>query len=328
MKKLNVMKIACTAIVFAAAVGSALADAKEVSLAEASAKLAEVIDKPAQITELMKTINPSNQVEFLSKLNAAIAEVSASAEEKTALFIDANRAAFRGAASEVLPDMIAESFATIPVESLTAFNEVVGESVINRSADPSKSYSDATFADIASKLMDKIVERNASSDNASVRDAFAAMALVRASNGSPADLASTLADKIPDAKAAELAKSEWIPDGLGQGERAKNYDGILGYADAGSAPSGDVVVRLTAPMTGDMMFASLNGSLGDFSSTAENFGDISKGRIGDDAHLNRVPREFSPYSKASKENRRGETPPSEPQQDTPSEPHYYDGQEG
>jgi hypothetical protein len=113
--------------------------------------------------------------------------------------------------------------------------------MFNRAADPSKTYTDDEYKKTSLALLDKVQERNATADNAGVRNTFAILMLLRASNGTPADLRETLVGALKDEETRELAQNEWISPALGQ-DQEKTYDPMLGAADAGKQPDLSMVL--------------------------------------------------------------------------------------
>lgn len=220
----------------------------EISLADARGKIGEAVNDAKVMGDLIQELNPSNQVAFLSEVNAAIASMPGSGDEKAAKFLEANEAALRNSAKGNLQSMLAETFATVSPDALTILNERLAADLFNRGADPSNPMSDADFTRLAQDTMAVIQERTAQTDDAAVRSTFAILMFVHASNGSPADLADTLVAGLPDANSRELAQNEWIPAATGKGGQ-KSYDSMLGASDANEAPSPTNVAQL-APSRG------------------------------------------------------------------------------
>ncbi len=230
-----------------------LAGAQEMSLADASGKIGEAVSDPAVMTATVRQLSAADQVAFLAKVNEAIANMPGSSAEKAAAFLNANKAALKGAKAGNLAQLLAEVFATVPPEALTVLNESFASDLFNRASNPDMS--DAAFVALVQNTMKAISARNASSDNAAVRDTFAALMFLRASNGSPADLADTLVGDLPPA-AQEVAKREWIPAAMGIGQD-QSYEPLLGAADADEAAGPDLVMRIAGPQTLDAMLSDL-----------------------------------------------------------------------
>lgn len=239
--------------VSALAAGIAIA---QVSLSAARAKIGDCISDPATMTATMKQLPADDQATFLAAVNEAISQMPGSSESKTAAYLNANRAALKGSAKGNLSTLVAEVFATVPPESLTVINENFAANLFNRKADPSKTYTDEQFTRIATNLMAKVNERTASVENGAARSAFAALMLLRASNGSPADLAETLVKTLPDS-AQNAARNEWIPAAMGDGQ-PQSYEPILGAADAHDGmPSNNMVISIAGPQLIDSMLGDL-----------------------------------------------------------------------
>ena len=171
----------------------------------------------------------------------------ASIEEKSAKFLNVNHAALTAAKKGNLTTLIAEVFATVPPEALTLLNERFATDLLNRSANPKVSYTDEQYTKICLEVMEKVNERTEETDNGSTRSAFAILMLVRASNGTPADLADKLIDTLKHDDAKELARAEWIPAALGKDGREQGYEPILASADAGRRPDFAQVLVIAGP---------------------------------------------------------------------------------
>ena len=326
-------------VIAMALAGTLVAQDKAMTLADARGKIGDVIADPASMTSVMKQLSAADQTTYLADVNAAIAKMPGSAEEKTSKFLNVDAAALKGAKENNLTALLAEVFATVPPESLTVINERFAADMFNRAADPSKTYTDEQYTEIAKTVLNKVQDRTATADNAGVRDTFAVLMLIRASNGSPADLRDTLVNELRDPATKELAQNEWISPALGQGQE-KTYDPMLGASDAGDQP--DLSIALTVPTTlgldalvGDL---ASSGSLGDLASSftaqlSPIFDDpvdpilsseISGG--GAAGGLSRVPRTTDPNSPYNPGNKRGGdkiTPVIPP---FPPEPGPYQGQ--
>jgi len=228
----------------AAVAAMAVAQAHAMSLADASGKVDEAINNPAAMTDIVKQLAPADQTAFLAKANAAIGNLPGSPEEKAAKYLDANKAAIKGSSKENRAAMLAETFATVPPEALTVINERFAADLCDRNADPAKPISDDAMKALAVDTMQKIQARNEGNDNASVRDAFAALMFIRASKGTPEDLRDALTQGLPTQEARDLAKDEWFPAALGEG-REQSYEPMLAAADAGKMPAMDDVYKLS-----------------------------------------------------------------------------------
>jgi len=284
--------ILAAVLAFAGLMVSAAAEPAKMSLADASGKIAEAIDKPDTMRDIVSKLSAEDQVSFLAKVNSAIDDLKGSPDSKIAKYLDANMAALKASAPGNLSKMLAETFATVPPEALVVINEVFASKLFNRAADPEQVLTDDYFTNLVFKAMDVVQKRNETADDAGVRNAFAILMFVRASNGSPSDLADVLVDRLPDATTRELAKSEWLGPALNEG----NYEPLLAAADAGAQPEIAVIIRLAKPqlplaMLSDIASGGMGGSI--YSGQVLSISGGSSTQLSDldnTSGLNRVPR--------------------------------------
>ena len=312
-------------VIAMALAGTLVAQDKAMTLADARGKIGDVIADPASITAVMKQLSAADQTAYLAEVNAAISKMPGSTDEKTQKFLDVDTAALKGAKEGNLTALVAEVFATVPPNSLTVINERFAQDLFNRKADPSKTYTDEQYTAISKSVLDKVQDRTATADNAGVRNTFAILMLIRASEGSPADLRDQLVNDLRDPAAKELAQNEWISPALGQGQE-KTYDPMLGASDAGDQP--DLSIALTVPTT--LALEALAGdlandiSLGDATSSftakiSPIFDDpmdpilsseLTGGGVA--GGLSRLPRTMDPNSPYNPGNKRGDGGKREP----------------
>lgn len=281
-------KILLTGVVIVAAL--VMTEARALSLADASGKIGEVVESPASMTETLKQLSAEDQVAYLARVNAAIDALPGSPTEKAAKYLSVNSAALKGAAKGNLAALLAEVFATVPPEALTVINERFAAELFNRSANPEKPVSDEAMEAIAKKTMAAIQARTATSDNTAVRDTFAVLMFLRASEGKPADLADTLVSQFTDEKARELAKTEWIPSAMGD---PKSYEPMLGASDAGEQPEASAVLAMVGAEASAMFLADLSDNTG--SQSFANAGQLNgfsiiNDPLTDPVGIDRIPR--------------------------------------
>jgi adenylate kinase len=198
------------------------------------------------MTATMKKLSAEDQKTFLAEVNEAISKMPGSNESLTATYLNVNHAALKGSQPGNLATLVAEVFATVPPESLAVINERFAADLFNRAADPSVTYTDEQYEQIAKSLVEKVVERNAQVENGAARSTFAILMMVRASNGSPANLSDSLVDVLPT-DSRNIARNEWIPSAMGANVE-KSYEPLLGAAEAvGSLPSSEMVIRIAGP---------------------------------------------------------------------------------
>ncbi len=270
------------------------------SLAEARGKIGEAVVNPSVMTSLVKQLSAADQKSFLADCNEAVSKMPGSAESKAATYLAVNRAALKGAAKGNLSDMLAEVFATVPPESLTVVNERFAADLFNRAANPAETFTDERFVNIAKSVMTSVTNRMVKTDGAAVRETFAILMLVRASNGTPADLASTLAAYLPE-DARKSAVGEWIPEAMSE---RRNYDPMLGVvADGGVLPNSAVVLQIAGPQKLEMMLSDLNSGIAGAdalnAASFKNVGDVvttlpvATPDIGLDSGLDRRPFKYT-----------------------------------
>lgn len=229
--------------------------AQQLSLSEARAKIGEVIDNPVAMQMTTGQLSAEDQRKFLAEVNAAIAKMPGSSEARAASFLDVNRAALKAAQKVGLAEMLAEVFATVPLDALTILNENFASDLFNRSANVGVTYTDEQYTKLAQDTLAKVAARNAEVDDGAVRVGFAILMFVRASNGTPAGLADKLAEVLPK-DYQEVAKQEWFPAALAEGE-SKSYDPMVGEADVGLLPNEQVVMRIAHAQSMELLLADL-----------------------------------------------------------------------
>lgn len=227
---------------------------KTLPLAEARASIGEAVKDPATLTATMKQLSPADQLAFVGEVNAAISNMPGSNEEKAAAALNANKAALKGAAPGNVANVLAEVFATAPVETLGLISENFAADLFNRDADPSRVYTDAQFTAIAEAMVKKIADRTAASDDNGVRSAFGMMMMVNASNGSIENLSDKLSESLP-AEVREVAKTEWAPAATGED---KNYEDMIAYSsEATTEPNIPLALQLAGPQMLDAMLSDV-----------------------------------------------------------------------
>ena len=252
---MSIKKLFLTVAAIAATV--ALNAQESVSLADARASISDCIKTPSKMTETIKKLSADDQKSFLAEVNEAIAAMPGSNESQAATFLNVNRAALKGAGKGNLAALVAEVFATVPPEYLPVVTDSFASDLFNRSADPSVSYTDQQYIQIASNTMVKVNERMADVDNGSARATFAAVMLIKASNNTPDGLVDALVSTLPS-DSQDTARNDWIPPATASGE-AQSYEPLVEAAGAtGTTPSSPAVIRIAGPQMLDAMLGDLN----------------------------------------------------------------------
>ena len=265
MKTLKFLMVAAIAVMATVAMAQTKERKATISIEAAREKIPDVIADPNKMGDIMQQLATEDQTTFLSDVNTAISKLQGfSYEEKTELFLSVNRAAVQNAAPGNISNMVAEVFATVPPESLTAINENFGDTILNRATDSSVTFSDQQFTEVSKAIVDKVQARTGDSPDAAVRTTFAVLMMVKASNGSPS--ANELATELTaDFKPADqlAARNEWIPAALGSNNQVQSYDPLLGVegivTDVAYEEKSEVLapVKLVGPQTLDAMLSDI-----------------------------------------------------------------------
>ena len=282
---------------------------------------------PAKMKETVGKLSEADQLAFLGEVNEAIGKMPGSNDAKAAAFYEANKAAMTGASKSNRTAMLAEVFATVPTEYLTVINERFATELFSRDANPARPYSDDEFTQLSTNTMAVVAERCQNAENGGVREAFAALMLVRASGGSPSNLSSTLVSQISDASAREAAGG-WISSAMGA-DGEKSYDGMLAASQGGEEPNLPNVASVAGPAAREAMLADLAGQKpGEQPTTSDGGGVFAPPSIvgvgpgnNDDptTSINRVPRAYVESDTAVGGDQNGRAEGSNP---------YYSGSRG
>ncbi len=250
------MKTGKIVTALAAATVAGLALAAKMPLPDARAQISACISNPAKMSETVKQLSAEDQVAFLSEVNEAISKMPGSNEAKAAKFLNVNRAAVSSAGKKNKKAVIAEVFATVPLEALTVINERFASDLLHMNADPSHKISPERFERIAQDVMKAVNARCASAENAAVRSTFAILMLIRASDNAIPGLADALVKTLPE-NVQNDARTEWLPAALGLNQ-PKTYEPLLGFADTtGDMLTNDVVIRLAGPQLLEALLGDL-----------------------------------------------------------------------
>ena len=249
-------------LVAVAALAAGLVCAQGLTLVAAREKIVESIANPATMTATVSQLSADDQRQYLADVNAAIGGMPGSQEEIAASYVNACRAALKGAQKGNLATMIAEVFATVPVEYLPIISESLSKDMLNRAANPSTTYTDDEYLAIATNVMAKVNSRVSTEDNADVRSGFAALTFIRGSNDANETIVSTITASLPES-AREPASKDWFPAALAQGD-AKSYDPMLVAGNAGELVDLDMMLlRVDGAQNHDVLLADLTGANND-----------------------------------------------------------------
>lgn len=242
----------------------ALTVAQALSLAEARGKIGDCITNPKTMAATMKQLSAEDQVAFLAEVNEAIAAMPGSEEQKAATFVNVNKAALTSAAKGNVSTMIAEAFATVPVDMLPALSETLAKDLLNRNADPTQKFDDAQFTKICETVMAKVNERVASTDDGDKRAAIAAATMLKGAGEASPEMTAAVLGTLPDASRESAAKN--VPEMV-----AGNYEGV-----AEPEYEMELAIRLSGTQRHEMVLADINGGafLSSGSYTAHDFAHL------------------------------------------------------
>lgn len=236
--KLNLAKTAVCVLALAAL---PIYAADTMPRSEWHALVGDCAQNPQTMKQTIGKLSADDQLAFVQEVNAAISKMPGSNEEKGAAFYNANRAAVSGAGKENLKAVLAEVYATVPVEYLTEINERFAKELFSRTANPAHVPTDPEFIELSTNTMAVVIARCQNAEDASVRETFAALMLVRASGGTPSDLAQTLVSQFPNAQDHDTVLNDWIKPAMGDGQE-QSYDPMLTAAQASNDEPDHAVV--------------------------------------------------------------------------------------
>ena len=320
MKRTLLSIIACATLAVFAADGEKAAQGKR-SLADVRTQIGQFIETPEKIGPVVSELSADDQKALLAELNGAISKMRGTDEEKAVKFVSVNRAflSSRGAA-ENKTALLAEVFATVPPVALTVINERFASELFNRAADPARTYSDEEFTNIASNAMETIIARCEKTDDSGVRETFAILMFLRASNGTPENLKDVLVAMLPSNETRELASTEWIRSAMGDGV-AKSYEPMLGATDYDDTFDVLMTMRMIGPESIDIMLADLTTRRSPVSPLSRkgatpsgllHAGGVAAPVFTEDYGLERIPRTLNRDAKFYPSNRRPGEPNSRP----------------
>lgn len=294
-------KLIMTAI--AAFASLAVTGVDAMTLAEAGAKKAEAAADPNAMAAVIKDLSEADQVQFLAMVNAEIEALPLSAEEKTAKYLDAATAAIASCPASNRAALMAETFATVPLASLTAINEKFAE-------DFKKGASQGDVAGAAIATMKTIESRTATAPDSDRRNTFAVLTFVRAAGG---ETATELREALLEGYPSEASLS-WVPSAMGEVTGTKDYAPLLG--GGATTPNLEEVYSMLLPAP-----AVLSGAmLADLAGTGNSFANavfdpdqftLPGGSMdfGIDLRIPRTTDKSKPWHNTGK---RGESPYEEP----------------
>jgi len=236
--------------------------------------------------ETLAQVEPGERVEFTQRVLKAVTRLPVGPDEKAAAFVRTAVACIAGVTGDLKYKVIAEVFAGVPVE----FLPVVTEELAKRFDQEYNHLSDEMYEKIATEAVKVAVERNAKTDEPSVRNTFVILAFLRGTK--VPGLQDKLLALLPDDRMRKLAAS-WLPDALNN----RNYDAMLAAADVEALPfSNEGILYLMGPGALDRLLYELNSGASlsrgiDVSLTTLPSSMINRTGTGDFG-INRLPRGY------------------------------------
>lgn len=141
------------------------------------------------IASEMKGMSAEDQVAFVAAINEAIASLPDGEGNKDGYFAAANDAALQNASPGNVARVLAETFATVPAESLGAVTEALSQTINENSK--ASGDGQAVLVAAAKNAVAEVEQRTVDVDNAGARK-DAVVALFSGLDGAPGDLADIL----------------------------------------------------------------------------------------------------------------------------------------
>ena len=179
-----------------------------------------------------------DQVEFVRAVNESMRSYKASTPEKRLQTIYAvNRDAVRAAPATEKKAVIAEVFATAPMDALPMISDRFAAELFNRKAAGLSDKDDSFTEFVAASLMRVRMRMSTLSTEEfpGARTTFAVISFLKASEGRPADLRQSVLFYIPTGS-HEAARKVWIPAALGEDGKPASYQPILDAGYKGEEP--------------------------------------------------------------------------------------------
>ena len=182
------------------------------------AALAGMAEEKGSLGTAFQDLQKDDQVEFVRAVNESMRTYKASTPEKRLQTIYAvNRDAVRAAPAKEKKAVIAEVFATAPMDALPTITDRFATELFSRKA-AGFSDKDDSFTEFAAATLMRVRTRMrflATHELPAARMTFAVIMVLKASEGNPADLRESVLFYIPTGS-HELARKVWIPAALGE----------------------------------------------------------------------------------------------------------------
>lgn len=177
MKTIRIGRMLAAVMIFVAGITGLMAQEEKVLLTRAQweQKIGGCVTDEAELKKTMALIPPEDQVEFVQRVMTAINALPVNPDEKAAAYVKATLAVMSSAPPQTRLNVMAEVFATVKVEFLPVVTEVLS----SRFALEAKKMSVDAYQKIASDAVTIAAARNATTDEASVRNTFVVLAFLK-----------------------------------------------------------------------------------------------------------------------------------------------------
>lgn len=272
-------------------------------------------DGGSAFTGAFQNLAKDDQVEFVRAVNKAMEDYKASTPERRLSTIYAvNRDAVKSSPEKEKKAVIAEVFATAPLDALPKIADGFAADLFNRKAaglsdedDSFMEFTSATLLRVRNRVRQLPVEFFPGA-----RSAFAVICFLKASEGKPEDLRDTLLFYILTGTQV-IARKEWIPAALGLDDKPPSYQPILDAGFQGEEPPHVNLHPMSPVELGNLQVGS--------DLRVENAKDISSPKPVDTMHgflgeplgagVNRVPTQSKDKDSPWYRRRRGDRPADE-----------------
>lgn len=201
--------------------------------------------------ELVRTMN-----ETLSKVKKD--ETAAQKAKRIQTVYSLNRDAVRAAKDADKKRVIAEVFATAPLEALPTISDRFAKELFSRKAaglnekdDSFVEFAAASLLRITGRLRQQMVARW----YPGARSAFAVISFIKAAEGKPEDIREALTFYVLTGS-EKLARTKWIPEAMGDDGKEPSYKSILEAGLEGEEPPHDNAFLMKPPEYGNLLVGS------------------------------------------------------------------------
>jgi len=263
--------------------------------------------------ELVRTMN-----ETFSKKKQEKDETEAQRQKRIKTIYALNRDAVKAAKDADKKSVIAEVFATAPIEALPTIVDGFATELFTRKM-AGLNEKDDSFVEFAAATLLKVnarLRQLPTSRRPGMRSVFAVIAFLKASEGKPEDLRQSLLFYVLTGS-EKLARTEWIPEAMGDDGKKPSYEKMLSAGLEGEEPAHADLHPMKTTELGNLLVGSdLRGkNARDVSGPVDRNTERADFGSGEDTSINTVPRGDvnNPDSPWYRRRRGDDTPDPEPE---------------